>query len=116
MNVKEYYVSINGNYEAAVAIMMNDSFIERMLVKFFNNNSYNDIITFYENKDFKSLFASVHSFKGVVGNLAMTSLYDIASVITEKTRKCEDVDIDEEINKLKEEYNLVKENFFKYAN
>ena len=107
MNVKEFYEAIGGNYVAATQVMMNDAFIERLLGKFFMNNAYNDIISSYEKKDFESLFAAVHSFKGVVGNLALTPLFDLASLITELTRSLEVKNIDKEINELKEKYALV---------
>ena len=111
MDVKKFYESINGNYDSALRIMMNDAFIERMLAKFFANNTYQDILSNYEKKDFQSLFASVHSFKGVVGNLALTPLYEIASTITEATRSLEVVNIDNEINELKNIYSLVESKY-----
>ena len=39
MNVKEFYISINGDYQRALSIMMNDSLIERMITKFMSNNA-----------------------------------------------------------------------------
>ena len=59
--------------------------------------------------------AKIHSFKSVVGNLALTPLYEIASVITEATRSGEYVNIDNEINTLKEKYSSAK-NYFKSNN
>ena len=113
MNVKDFYTSIGGNYNSALLIMMNDAFIERMLSKFFANNTYNSIISSYENKDFKTLFASVHSFKGVVGNLALTPLYDLAVTITEATRSLEVVNIDKEISELKSLYTSIESEYLK---
>ena len=115
MNVKEFYRSINGNYEAAISIMINDAFVERMLSKFFTNNNYNDIISSYENKDFKALFAAIHSFKGVVGNLALTPLFDLSVIITEETRSGEYKNIDKEINELKEKYSFISNEYLKYS-
>ena len=115
MNVKEFYQITNGNYEQALKIMMNDSFIERMLGKFISNNSYNEIISCYAKKDFQTLFAAVHTFKGVVGNLALTPLFEIASIITEATRSLEDVNIDQEIAQLKERYELVVNTYQKLS-
>ena len=115
MDVKGFYESIGANYESALRIMMNDAFIERMLGKFFMNNSYNDIIANYDKKDFKSLFASVHSFKGVVGNLALTPLFEIAVTITEATRSLEVVNIDKEIDELKNIYSLVEKEYQRFS-
>ena len=113
MNVKEFYNSIGGNYQSALAIMMNDMFIERMLDKFFANNVYNDIVSSYEKKDFQAVFAGAHSLKGVAGNLALTPLYEISATITEATRSLQEVNIDQEIEELKNKYSLISTEYQK---
>ena len=116
MDVKGFYQEVGGNYQAAVSLMMNDAFVARMLTKFFANNTYEDILVSYEKKDFKSLFAASHAFKGVAGNLALTPLFDIASTITEAIRSLEPVDLDAEIGELRARYSLAKGAFLKQAN
>ena len=111
MDVKGFYDIVGGDYDAAKLIMMNDAFIERMLGKFFANNTYKDIIDNYEKKDFKAVFAAAHSFKGVVGNLALTPLFNLASTITEATRNQEAANIEKEISELKEKYALAENAF-----
>jgi HPt (histidine-containing phosphotransfer) domain-containing protein len=113
MNVKEFYKNTGSNYEAAVSIMMNDMLIERMLAKFMANNSYNDIIEAYNAHDYKALFALSHSFKGVTGNLALTKLFELASVLTEATRNNENANVDKEIEDLKKAYELIKTEYEK---
>ena len=111
MNIKKFYEDTNSNYNSALSIMMNDMLIERMIRKFMENNSYNAIIDAYNAKNIKEVFVLAHSFKGVTGNLALTSLYNIASDLTELTRDKEEADIDSEIAKLKTEYKLIKDVF-----
>ena len=111
MNIKKFYEDTNSNYNAALSIMMNDMLIERMIKKFMENNSYNAIIDAYNAKNIKEVFVLSHSFKGVTGNLALTNLYNIASDLTELTRDKEEADIDSEIEKLKTEYQLIKNVF-----
>lgn len=113
MNVKQFYLDIHGNYDNALSIMMSDSLIERMLAKFINNDLYEQIITCYEKKDYRSLFSAVHSFKGVTGNLALTPLYEISCVITEATRNSDDANIEKEIQILKNGYQLIKDSYLK---
>ena len=62
----------------------------------------------YDKKEFESLFGYVHSFKGVVGNLALTPLFEIADIITEATRSLKEVNIDKEIEELKNRYLFVE--------
>lgn len=111
MNIKKFYEDTNSNYNSALSIMMNDVLIERMIRKFMENNSYNAIIDAYNANNIKEVFVLAHSFKGVTGNLALTSLYNIASNLTELTRDKEEADIDSEIAKLKTEYKLIKDVF-----
>ena len=114
MNVKQFYIETNGSYENALAIMMNDALISRMLTKFMDNNICEQIVNAYENKDYRALFAAAHSYKGVTGNLALTPLYNISSVLTEATRNSDDVNLDKEIEELKKLYNIVKEKYSEY--
>ena len=109
MNVKQFYADINGNYNAALSIMMNDMLIERLLAKFMNDNSCKEIVLAYQNKDLSKVFALSHSLKGVAGNLALTPLYEIASILTEATRNNPDADIANEIKKLEDIYTLIVE-------
>ena len=114
MNVKEFYTEIKGNYNDALAIMMNEMLIARMITKFISSNSIEQIVSFYENKDYRQLFAAAHSLKGVAGNLALTPLFELASFITEATRNSDDVNLDKEIQALKDVYNLIKEKYLLY--
>ena len=102
MDVKQFYAEVNGNYEEALSRLMNDAFIARMVAKFYANNSYNDMISAYEKKDVQALFNAAHALKGVAGNLSLTSLFEVASMITEATRNGEMANVDKEISLLKE--------------
>ena len=44
MDIKKFYADTGSDYQAALSIMMNDVLIERMIKKFMENNSYNQII------------------------------------------------------------------------
>ena len=110
MTVKEAYDSFGGNYNLAVQTMMNDVFITKMLSKFTQSNSYQSAIDAYQNKNYRGVFEACHSLKGVCGNLALTPLYDKASVICEKTRNLkenESVNFDLEIEDLTKTYTRV---------
>ena len=111
MNIKKFYEETGSNYQAALSIMMNDALIERMIKKFMENNSYNAILEAYAQNNIKEVFALAHTFKGVTGNLALTKLYEHASILTEATRDKESANIDKEIEELKSTYKLVKEKY-----
>ncbi len=110
MSVKELYESFGGDYNRAVQTMMNDACVTRMLSKFVANNSYSDMINAYKEGNLRTVFEAAHSLKGVSGNLALTPLYEKASVICEKTRNLkenESVNLDIEIKDFEETYNSI---------
>ena len=113
MNVKQFYIDINGDYNKALSLMMNDILIAKLLGKFIVNNSCEQVISSYEKKDYRDVFAASHSLKGVAGNLALTPLFELASNITEATRNSDDVNLDKEIEELKNVYQLIKDNYSK---
>ena len=114
MNVKQFYIDTGGSYNDALAIMMNDILIAKMLGKFVSGGSCLQMIELYEQQDYRSLFAAAHSLKGVAGNLALTPLYNLASFITEATRNDDGANLDKEINELKNIYELIKEKYQQY--
>ena len=111
MNVKQFYEETGSNYQAALSIMMNDMLIERMIKKFMESNSYNQIMDAYMAGNIKEVFALAHTLKGVSGNLALTKLFEIASELTEATRDKETANIDKEIEQLKSVFNLIEEKY-----
>ena len=113
MNVKQFYQDINGSYEKALSIMMNDMLVARLLSKFMASNSFDEIVSSYDKKDYRALFTAVHAFKGVAGNLALTPLYEISCALSEATRNDDSPDVSKEIQQLKDAYALVKTSYEK---
>ena len=114
MDIKQFYLEAKGNYNEALSRMMNDVLIVRMLNKFMGDNCINNLISSYENKDYRTVFSTSHTLKGVAGNLSLTSLFEIASTITEATRNDDGVNLDKEIAELKEAYATIQNSFSKY--
>lgn len=114
MNVKQFYLEVNGNYNNALSIMMNDILISKMLTKFISSDTLDQLVSLYEQKDYRSLFAAAHSLKGVAGNLALTPLFEIASFITEATRNEDGANLDKEIEEVKKYQVLLKEKYSLY--
>ncbi len=107
MSVKDFYDQVKGNYQDALTRMMMDSFIMKMLSRFFQGDPSQDILAAYRQKEIKKVFTLAHTLKGVTGNLSLIKLHELSCVITEKTRHLEDdaiVSLDEDIKRLEEEY------------
>ena len=88
MTVQECYAALGANYQEAIGRLMNDALIKRFLGKFVSTYSLSELETAVKNQDGHEIFERVHALKGVVGNLALTKLYNLASDLTEKTRGC----------------------------
>ena len=114
MDVKQFYIDTKGDYNDALRRMMNDALIVRMISKFMSGDSVNNLISLYESKDYRAVFSSAHTLKGVAGNLSLTPLFNIANVITEATRNDDGVNLDKEISELKEIYSSIEEAYQKY--
>ena len=74
------------------------------------SNDFN-ILEAYKANDINQVFTWAHALKGVCGNLALTTLFDATCELTEATRDKESANIDKEIEKLKEAYELIDEKF-----
>ncbi len=114
MDVKQFYLESKGNYNDALARMMNDALIVRMISKFMNDNAVLKMVSLYESKDYRTLFSTAHTLKGVAGNLSLMPLFEIASTITEATRNEDGANLDKEIKELQETYKVIQEAYNKY--
>ena len=101
MSVKEFYVSIGGDYDRALQMLMNDAFITKLLKKFAEGSYYDELRKAREDNDVPHTFAITHTLKGVAGNLSLSPIYEKASAICEATRNKKDgVDVSKEMDDL----------------
>ena len=80
--------------------MNNEAFYLRLVDKAINDDSFIKLKDELENKNYDEAFKIAHSLKGVLGNLSLTPLYDLAVEITENLRNVAEIDYFELINKL----------------
>ncbi|MFK4785654.1 Hpt domain-containing protein [Fusobacterium sp. MFO224] len=57
------------------------------LDKFMDDEGFNKLGKFIEEKDIEKAFNESHTLKGVSGNLGITPLYELLVIIVEKLRK-----------------------------
>ena len=112
MDVKQFYDTIGGNYAKALETMMNDAFIQRMLIKFLDSTTHNDLVKAYNDKDIQGIFNVTHMLKGVAGNLSLTPLQFKAATVCEMTRNASDFscELDKELKELLALYQFVNSN------
>ncbi len=112
MDVKQFYETIGGNYAKALETMMNDAFIQRMLIKFLDSTTYTDLLKAADGKDVQGIFNVTHMLKGVAGNLSLTPLQFKAATVCEMTRNSPEYgpELDKELKELISLYQFINSN------
>lgn len=75
------------NYQQGMTrFMNNESLFEKFLLKFKDDKSYFHLKQALEQEDCEQAFHEAHTLKGLAGNLAMDSLAEVTSDVTEAFR------------------------------
>lgn len=85
MTLQELYEEI-GNYEEAIVRLMDERIIDKFIVKFPNDPSFQQLLDGWNAKDPETVFRAAHTLKGVCGNLALTPLYELTANLVEHFR------------------------------
>lgn len=107
MNLEELYAQLHGNYTEAKSRLMNDRLVEKFVVKFLSDSTYQQILDGIAAGDRESTFRAVHTLKGVAANLGFTELQQNASNLTEQLRDRQSDPDPVLLDKVKESYQLV---------
>ncbi|MCQ2083622.1 MAG: Hpt domain-containing protein [Bacteroidaceae bacterium] len=86
MTLKECYDKLEGDYEGACKRLINEKLLLRFLQKFPEDPSMQLLRDAVNKDDIENSFRSVHTLKGVSGNLGLTALYNAAVNLTEQLR------------------------------
>ncbi|MCR5626357.1 MAG: Hpt domain-containing protein [Lachnospiraceae bacterium] len=82
--------------------MNNEAFYLKMVGMGLADKRFDELKTALESKDYDEAFEIVHALKGVLGNLALTPLYDLICDMTEDLRARTDKDYMPLYNEIKE--------------
>lgn len=86
MNTQEVYTQLHGNYADAKSRLMTDKLIEKFLLKFLNDPTYQQLIDAVEAGNIEDSFRAAHTLKGVAANLGLSEVQQTASALTEQLR------------------------------
>ncbi len=87
MTLQEFYGQIGGDYQTACARFLKDERIEKYVLKFANDKSYENLAAAMAAEDWAAGFEAAHSLKGVSLNLAFEKLSGAATELTEALRE-----------------------------
>lgn len=78
--------------EGLARCINNEDFYMKMVRMAVNDGGYASLAAALEKKDLKAAFEAAHSLKGILGNLALTPMFEPASEMTELLRAGKDID------------------------
>ena len=78
--------------EGLTRCLNNEDFYLRLVAKALADGNFDGLKKAVDAGDFGAAFEAAHALKGVLGNLSITPLYDMASNITELLRANESAD------------------------
>ena len=84
--------------------MNNEAFYLKMVSRFLEDKSFDKLKAEIDNGNLEEAFKAAHALKGVLGNLAITPLYEIIFEMTELLRNQTKCDYSDYIKKYDEKY------------
>ena len=105
-SLKDYGANVVEGLERCMG--MEDFYLE-MIELGLSDDRFEELGKNLEDNDLDEAFENMHALKGVIGNLALTPLYETICEITEHLRSRDQIDYKPLYDKLIEQRNQVKE-------
>ena len=106
MNLKEFYAAVGGSYEDTVSRLMNEKIVEKFVMAFLQDKSYDEFVEHYNSGENEEAFRAVHTLKGLSLNLGFDILSNASIAVTDALRDGKNDVTSEMLEKLQEAYNL----------
>lgn len=104
MTLKECYSKIGGDYDDVSARLMTDKLVEKFMIKFLDDTSYDTLMESLESDNYAEAFRAAHTIKGICQNLSFTSLFNSINPLTEELRNGNPPSSPDLITRVKEDY------------
>ncbi|MCI7323454.1 MAG: Hpt domain-containing protein [Lachnospiraceae bacterium] len=120
MTLEECYSKFGGDYQDVMARLLNESMVSRLVVKFLDDPSYQNLSAALEEENYGDAFRAVHTLKGLSLNFSFGNLSNSSSDLTELLRHWETEPVDsgkceEFFAKVREDYLAVTEALKEFA-
>lgn len=86
MTLQELYDQIGGDYAGTVARLVSERLVQKFVLKFLDDGSYEQLTTSLANGNYDEAFRAAHTIKGMCANLGFTRLQTSSSALTEALR------------------------------
>ncbi len=107
MTVKECYEAFGGDYEGVLQRMWDEKRVEKFVLRFLDDPSYDMLKKALEVKNMHEAFRGAHTLKGVAQSLGITPLYETGSELADLLRDEQEHDTAALMEKLDAEYKEV---------
>ena len=106
MNLRECYEALGGDYEDVLGRLRTEKLVQKFVLKFLNDKSYELLRKSLETGDYEEAFRASHTIKGVCQNLGFTRLGDFSSSLTDALRDGWSDGAEALVEKVKADYEL----------
>lgn len=86
MTLQECYAAMGGNYESAVGRLRSERLVQKFILKFLDDGSYDLLCKSLEEENYAEAFRAAHTIKGVCQNLSIDKLQASSSRLCEALR------------------------------
>ncbi len=107
MTIRELYAKVDGNYDDVAERFIKEELVEKFVLKFSGDNTFNDLKAALGRNDMTEAFRFVHTLKGISANLGFGGLYKASSELTEQLRGCGEPADERLVNSVISEYEKV---------
>ncbi len=104
MSLIDCYKSLEGDYDDVLGRLRSEKLVQKFVLKFLNDGSYDLLCSSLEAKDYKEAFRASHTIKGVCQNLSFTKLYRSSHELTEALRNGWSPEADPLVEQVKKDY------------
>ena len=86
MTLQECYAAMSGNYDDAIGRLRSERLVQKFVLKFLDDGSYDLLCRSLEEKNYEEAFRAAHTIKGMCQNLSFSLLQESSSQLTEALR------------------------------
>jgi len=86
MTLQECYQAMGGDYTDVVSRLRSDRLVQKFVLKFLDDGSYDLLCRSLEGKQYEEAFRAAHTIKGMCQNLSFNRLLESSSRLTEALR------------------------------
>ena len=114
MTLKECYEAMGGDYADVTARLPSEKFIQKFVLKFLDDGSYELLLTSLEAGNGEEAFRAAHTITGMCQNLGFARLGKSSSALTELLRAGMDGDYTALLEQVRQDYRLTCDTIQKF--